>query len=210
MGIHDGEVVGLCAGVDGGTDGDGVGGMDGGKLSISHVGITNGDGVGMMEGIVVGEASVGILVGDEGIKDCILVGTDVVGRHVGDIIGITNGTVVPDGDSIREGVRVGVGGVGTADSDRVGNVGVSRLGSFVGGKTLLEGVGTGDGIVVGEAVKCRAVIGGEGTHNGAAHGRYVIGDIEGLIVGIGVGVTEGVELGIGCGDVSWIPYAWMK
>ena len=100
--------------------------------------------------------------------------------------------------------------VGNADGDGVGNVGASRLGSFVVGKYLLEGVGIVEGIVVGKAVEYRAVIGGEGNHDGAAHSKYVIGDTVGLIVGIDVGVTEGAGLGIGCGDVSWKPYACMN
>ena len=198
-------------GISGVIDGDGVGNIVGNKVGTSSVvGIIDGDGVGMMEGIVIGETSVGSPVGDEGIKDCILVGTNVVGRHVGDIVGITNGTVVGDGVSIGEGVLVGVEEVSNADSEGVDNQGVSRLASFVVGQTLLEGVGTVDGVVVGEAVKCRAVFGGEGNRDGAAHSRYVIGDIVGRIVGSDVGGTEGTGLVIGWGDVSWIPYACRK
>ena len=74
--------------------------------------------------------------------------------------------------------------------------------SFDLGKYLLEAVGMVEGIVVRKAVEFRAVIGGEATHDGAAHSQYVIGDTLDLIVGIGVGVIEKAGLGVRGGGVS--------
>ena len=101
--------------------------------------------------------------------------------------------------------------VGSAEDNTFGVVDGIIPGSCVVDKPVGDGVGTADGIVRGGVVHCRAVGDREVSKDGALLGRSVVGEAEGLTVGINVGVVDGKGPGIGDGyileigvEIRWI------
>ena len=74
----------------------------------------------MTESITVSKTVVGTSEGDgDGIRDDILLGKNVVGWFVGDIVAATDGSGVGEGKGIVESMLAGLGVVGNAEGDVV-------------------------------------------------------------------------------------------
>jgi len=138
-----------------------------------------GDGLGMSEGEREGIGVVGKLVGaGEGIR----VGT--TGIFVGLAVGMVDGIKLGEGLGIKDGACVGLDKVGSAvglgEGINVGSVD-SGVGSFVVGNLVGLGVGTTDGIELGDGV-------------GITVGEGVVGDGVLKTVGNAVGAGVGIQV----------------
>ena len=180
-----------------------VGILDGNKPGISCVGIIDEGRVGMIEGAVVFPTSVGNPDGDGGgIMDGIPLGRNVVGCHVGGIVGTAGGTVVGEGNCMEGGLPAGVGPVGSAVGVWVGIPDGTKFGSSAVGRSAGGGVvATTGGMLPWGVVNDRAVGGGDGSMDGVVLGKSIVGNSKGLSVAINVSIPDGEGPAMKGGDI---------